>query len=751
MVQYTTFTNLRVTGDFDADNAFEASTLPVTATGGTTARTLAARFGETLSASDFGVVADGVTDDSDALQAAINYVKGLTYGGKLTLPAGLIRITKEIQLYTVATKSLQIVGAGVTATSIVVDFSGADKIALNCSNPTVISTRGGPITLEDFQIKAGAAASPGPVYIESRFCSDLRLVRLKILHYRNNTAIRASDLFNTVWTDVYIWGAGCQYVRKTVPTACKFTIAAGTTALSASQSIFDATDVGQTFQINNQLYTIASVTDGLNAVTTLTSISTQTAQIGNFEAVRGTMTSGSAALTLNGAVLTSADIGRVVWVLGATAETFPSASTMPLRTTITAVGSSTTATLADACDSSVTDALVVFSPAMDFWSADGVGVNDAINDAIFYGVQVEQFRGVGMCMGSGGGAGNVQFHGLKLHCQNFSANHTSSMCCAVLHSIRGVLSGDFEGQPVNSHGRFLVYQNNGGLSFEDWTGIHMDDGVLVNVMNSTSAGAVTVSNVSISNLVAARSLTTPFVLTGGGSLNPRGTVAAYGRAQQTMTNFLVMRTPLNIPPGTVASAPGIGFTGDSDTGITQLQGANSLSVVTGGTERLGIASDGTVSLGAATGSESLRVVPVASAVNHVRAYGSATGAGTAVGAAGTDTNVTLGLYSKGSSPINLYTSGLFSTALQASITHTASATRFIKLTGSNGGNPSISVSAGALDIASIPIIPSYTVATLPTAATYTRGLIYVSDGTSNKRLAVSDGTNWRWPDGAIVS
>lgn len=45
---------------------------------------------------------------------------------------------------------------------------------------------------------------------------------------------------------------------------------------------------------------------------------------------------------------------------------------------------------------------------------------------------------------------------------------------------------------------------------------------------------------------------------------------------------------------------------------------------------------------------------------------------------------------------------------------------------------------------------SYTVATLPAATTAAR-LIYVSDGTSNKRLAVSDGTNWRWPDGAIVS
>ena len=45
---------------------------------------------------------------------------------------------------------------------------------------------------------------------------------------------------------------------------------------------------------------------------------------------------------------------------------------------------------------------------------------------------------------------------------------------------------------------------------------------------------------------------------------------------------------------------------------------------------------------------------------------------------------------------------------------------------------------------------SYTVGTLPSAATAAR-LIYVSDGDSNRRLALSDGTNWRFPDGDVVS
>jgi hypothetical protein len=48
-------------------------------------------------------------------------------------------------------------------------------------------------------------------------------------------------------------------------------------------------------------------------------------------------------------------------------------------------------------------------------------------------------------------------------------------------------------------------------------------------------------------------------------------------------------------------------------------------------------------------------------------------------------------------------------------------------------------------------LPDYTVATLPSAANNARCLIYVSDGTSNKRLAISDGVAWRFPDGATVS
>ena len=40
-------------------------------------------------------------------------------------------------------------------------------------------------------------------------------------------------------------------------------------------------------------------------------------------------------------------------------------------------------------------------------------------------------------------------------------------------------------------------------------------------------------------------------------------------------------------------------------------------------------------------------------------------------------------------------------------------------------------------------LASYTVLTLPSAATYVRGLIYVSNEAGGATVAFSDGTNWR--------
>lgn len=66
------------------------------------------------------------------------------------------------------------------------------------------------------------------------------------------------------------------------------------------------------------------------------------------------------------------------------------------------------------------------------------------------------------------------------------------------------------------------------------------------------------------------------------------------------------------------------------------------------------------------------------------------------------------------------------------------------------------VEAFALDVSAattlIPQLKSYTVAGVPSAATYARGLIYVSNEAGGATIAFSDGSNWRRvQDRAVVS
>ena len=63
------------------------NSIPVTATGSTTARTLANRFADVVNVKDFGAVGDGIVDDTAAIQNAINTGKSVYF------PNGIYKIT----------------------------------------------------------------------------------------------------------------------------------------------------------------------------------------------------------------------------------------------------------------------------------------------------------------------------------------------------------------------------------------------------------------------------------------------------------------------------------------------------------------------------------------------------------------------------------------------------------------------------------------------------------------------------------
>lgn len=94
----------------------------------------------------------------------------------------------------------------------------------------------------------------------------------------------------------------------------------------------------------------------------------------------------------------------------------------------------------------------------------------------------------------------------------------------------------------------------------------------------------------------------------------------------------------------------------SDGSIIDLRRAGTtVGLISGATGSLSIIPTGFLSLGAAPGAESLRVVPVASAVNYLNVLGAVTGNAVTISAQGSDTNVNFSVNSKGTGATTVYT------------------------------------------------------------------------------------------------
>ncbi|PWC88063.1 hypothetical protein TSH100_08180 [Azospirillum sp. TSH100] len=207
-----------------------------------------------------------------------------------------------------------------------------------------------------------------------------------------------------------------------------------------------------------------------------------------------------------------------------------------------------------------------------------------------------------------------------------------------------------------------------------------------------------------------------------------------------------------------AATPALSPAGDPDTGLF-FPAADTVAFTAGGVERLSIPNNGYIGLVPAD--QRVRIVASSSPNLDME---NQTGADNEklwrlnVSGGQFSIQTVTDSYSAAATALQVVRSGLSVTMITVGggigneslrVAAVSGATRCITVTGSGGGDPTVGTSAGRLAFGAIPVLPSYTVATLPTAAA--RGLIYVSDGAGGKKLAVSDGANWRWPDGAIVS
>jgi hypothetical protein len=145
-------------------------------------------------------------------------------------------------------------------------------------------------------------------------------------------------------------------------------------------------------------------------------------------------------------------------------------------------------------------------------------------------------------------------------------------------------------------------------------------------------------------------------------------------------------------------------------------------------ERMRIGSTGTISLGAAPGSESLRVTPVTSAVNYLNVQGAILNNSPKIRAEGSDTNIGLEFSTKGAAGHSFYSAS--GGALQFYVYPTASAVNYLQVTGNaTTGGPILSAQGSDTNVSI-----NYT-------GKGTGGHVFSSGNVSNIQFVVSNTTS----------
>jgi hypothetical protein len=126
--------------------------------------------------------------------------------------------------------------------------------------------------------------------------------------------------------------------------------------------------------------------------------------------------------------------------------------------------------------------------------------------------------------------------------------------------------------------------------------------------------------------------------------------------------------------------------------LTSHRSADTNTGLTFGTKGTGVFSFNTNADG--TPVTQLQVLHTSSAVNFLKLSGNSAGNTPIIKADGTDSNIGIAIQGKGSGTHSFYTDIGGAAPIQFQVLHTAAATRNITITGSNGGNPTISATGG---------------------------------------------------------
>lgn len=507
-----------------------------------------ALVGSEICPEQFGAKNDDATPDDAAFDAAYAFLMTQPNGGAISLKAGAAyRLDTKHDFHPFKPLRIKWEEGALIRSSLI----GPDEVLFQFTHPTIVGERGQRLVLENpriFTHSSVPADAIGACYVEYHYASDLKIVGTAHLsHYRINRVVSLSNLWNCDLGDFMVWGGGETKVKK-LTTGVTFSITSGSTTLTASASHFEASDAGRTLALGaNHVFTVDSYVSPTQVTVKKAAESTVTAQPAVWEGVRGSMTSGSAALTLTEAAYTADDIGRTVWVLDAV--DVDGTRRRPLRAQILDVAG-TTVTLDKAATASVTNVYVLI-PAVEIMSLADPLMASNTNDYTWRDLHVEQARGVGLIVD---GALNQRLDNIKIHGWNFSYTNQSTTLLAVFAACGGQVNGDFEGTPVNDLGRIYVCGSNRVTGFGPCTGVGVNGQFMVHADWNGPGLAIDWGAFDYGNSVANTTTAYPVRIVGQGKYNIVGANKSNGTTSITPFVFseqvrLGTRFPNELPAG----------------------------------------------------------------------------------------------------------------------------------------------------------------------------------------------------------